>query len=341
MSPIQSRIVVLKPIRESTADYEAIEAKIVQLFRREIYLPILRKLKGPISSRVLNAKENPLVKSIRTGRVQFVRGQFLGKFNASISKELKALGARFDRKSGGWRLPTEELPPDVLRAIEASRAEFEKKISEVDQTLSKILPEEIAGRLDVYRNFDGTLKKVDKEFMRTIYGLTVAPKLTDEQRGRIAEEWQSNLRIFIKQFSEKEIFDLRKYMQQSVFAGNRYETAIKTIEKSYDVSFNKAKFLARQETGLLMAKFKEVRYQDAGVKKYKWTCVTGTSTHPVRPEHKALDGKIFSWDHPRELDKDGRVNPSGAHKPGDNKNPGEDFNCRCYAKPIVEFGRTS
>ena len=108
--------------------------------------------------------------------------------------------------------------------------------------------------------------------------------------------------------------------------------------KSFGVSQRKAKFVGVQETGLLMAKFKEVRYKDAGIKKFIWTCVKGTPAHPVRHEHKILDGKIFVWDNPRELGKNGRPNPSGLHKPGENKNPGEDYNCRCYAKPIVEFG---
>ena len=58
---------------------------------------------------------------------------------------------------------------------------------------------------------------------------------------------------------------------------------IGAIQKSYGVTANKAKFLARQETKLLTTTLKEVRYVDAGVTKYKWKSVTGTAAHPVRP----------------------------------------------------------
>jgi SPP1 gp7 family putative phage head morphogenesis protein len=327
----------LKPIKESTEDYDKVERKIKELFRKEIYFPIMRVL-GLGQKTLMNAKYD-LLEAIKYGRIQFYRGVFKGRFNADISKELKALGAQWDNRTGTWKLSQTSLTQEIKAAIQASESRFQHKIDLIDKKLTQFLPEEIADRLKVDHIFDSTLWKVQREFDKTIRGITVAPQLTKEQRARIAKEWQNNLKLYIKEWTQKEIVELRKSMQQSVFAGNRYETAVKTIEKSYDVSTNKAKFLARQETGLLMAKFKETRYQDAGVTKYKWTCVAGTPAHPVRPAHKALDGKVFSWDNPRELDKNGHVNSSGAHKPGDNKNPGEDYNCRCYAKPIVEFGK--
>jgi SPP1 gp7 family putative phage head morphogenesis protein len=328
-------IIYLKPVKESTADYDQIEAKIRELFKRTIYLPLV-KLLQPQRKTLINAKPG-LLDSIKYGRIQFYRGRFMGRFNAQSSKELKALGAHFDRQTGTWKLSQSSLTQEIRTAIHASEFHFIQTLERIDQKLTQILPEEIADRLKVDHIFDSTLWKVEREFAATLKHLTVPPQLTKEQRAVIAKDWQNNMKLFIKDWTKKEIVQLRKDMQQSVFAGNRYETAVKTIEKSYDVSLNKAKFLARQETGLLMAKFKEVRYKQVGVKRFKWKCVTGTAAHPVRPEHKVLDGKIFSWDNPRELDKNGLVNPSGAHKPGDNKNPGEDYNCRCYARPIVEF----
>lgn len=101
------------------------------------------------------------------------------------------------------------------------------------------------------------------------------------------------------------------------------------IQDSYDVSANKAKLLALQETSLLMGKFKQVRYADSGVQEYRWGCVAGTKNHPVPPWHKALEGKIFRWDGPPITSKLG--------EPVHRSNSGEDFNCRCFARPIVRF----
>lgn len=328
--------IFLRPIKETTEDYEELERRILALFKREIYLPLIKILQPPRDA-LLNAK-NDLLNAIKYGRIQFYRGTFSGRFNSTTSKELRELGARWDSKTGTWKLPQSSLSQEIRTAIQASQAHFEQKLDQIDLKLTQILPEEIADRLKAEHIFDTTLWKVERDFAATLRGLSIAPKLTKSQRTLIAEEWQNNVKIKIRDWTQKEISTLRKNMQQSVFAGNRYETAVKTIEKSYGVSTNKAKFLARQETGLLMAKFKEVRYKDAGIRKYKWKCVSGTASHPVRASHKILDGKIFSWDNPTELDRYGRVKPSGLHKPGENKNPGEDYNCRCTAVPIVEFG---
>lgn len=326
----------LTPIKETTQDYELIEKRIKALFKKRIYVPLMRVL-DPHHRTIQNARDS-LLDAVRTGRIQFYRGTFSGRFNASISKDLKAVGARWDRGTGTWKLSQSSLSVELKNAILASRANFERKIDEIDEQLAQILPEGIADSLKIDDLLDSTLWKFERDFNASIRGLKLLPSLTKAQRAVIAREWQNNLRLYIKDWTQKEIVELRKTMQQSVFAGNRYESAVKGIEKSYVVSENKARFLARQETSLLMAKFKEVRYKDVGVKKYKWVCVSGTANHPVRPTHKICDGKIFSWDNPKELDKNGHVNHSGVHKPGDNKNPGEDYNCRCYAKPIVDFG---
>lgn len=326
----------LRPVKETTEDYEAIEQHIRDLFKREIYLPLIRII-DPVRNTITNARPG-LLDALMYGQVQFYRGTFSGRFNATISKELKAIGARWDSRSGTWKLSQSSLPVDVQNAIKASESHFLRKMQKIDDHLSKILPEEIADKLKASKFLDSTLWKVDRDIRANMRNIQVPPQLTKEQRKTIADEWQNNMKIDIKDWTETAIKKLRREMKESVYAGNRYETAIKTISKSYGVSLSKAKFLARQETNLLMSKFKEVRYKDAGIKKYKWRCVTGSPAHPVRHSHKILDGKVFSWENPRELDKNGRVNPNGAHKPGENKNPGEDYNCRCTAVPIVEFG---
>lgn len=321
------KTIELKPIKESTEDFEAIEKKIKEVFRREVYLPAIRELNGP-SKTLTNARED-LLEAIRTGRITFYRGTFSGRFNASISKELKSLGARWDRKTGTFKISQSLLPYEVRGNISASESRFQEKISKIDKQLAKILPEEIADKVKVEHMFDRTLWKTNKSLQESVKGITVAPDLTPEMRKRIAAEWQDNMKIWIKDFTQEEISKLRKDLQKSVFTGNRYETAAQSIKKSYGVTENKAKFLARQETALLMAKFKETRYQAAGIDQYKWQTVAGTKNHPVRPSHKILEGKIFRWDDPPITTPPGEAQRRN--------NPGQDYNCRCFAKPIVTF----
>jgi SPP1 gp7 family putative phage head morphogenesis protein len=322
---LKTKFIELPPIKETTDDYERLEATVRELWKKNLYLPLL-KLLGLPSNTLKNARYD-LAEALRSGRITYYRGQFSGRFSSATSRELQGLGARWDRRTGTYRLPQTSLPQELRAVIAASERQFRAKIAGIDKALTQILPEEIADKLHATKIFDASLWKVQKEFEANVKNITVAPKLTDAQRTRIAGEWNNNMKLWIKDWTAEEIQKLRGEMQKTIMAGNRYESAVKTIQKSYGVSERKAKFLARQETGLLMAKFKETRYSDAGIMEYKWGCVAGSANHPVRPWHKALEGKIFRWD-----------DPPVTTKPGDavrRNNPGEDYNCRCFARPIV------
>jgi SPP1 gp7 family putative phage head morphogenesis protein len=319
--------VQLRPIRESTDDYDRLEAAIRKLFRDKVYLPLLKSLDKP--ENLLSNSRSKLAAEVASGRITYDQGRFQGRFSASISKELKDLGARWDKTQGSWIIPRSSLSFDVRSAIDTSLIRFEKKLEQMDRRLAAIVPHQLAEELKSTQYFDTALWKVDQEFRSTLKAITVAPQLTPAQRQRIAEEWQDNLRLWIKDFTQAEIQKLRKDLQKSAMAGNRYESAVKTIQRSYGVTERKAKFLARQETSLLMTKHKQVRYEEAGVKEYRWRCVAGSKNHPVRPWHKALEGKVFRWDNPPITTEPGQ--------PVRRNNPGQDYNCRCFAQPIVKF----
>ena len=156
--------------------------------------------------------------------------------------------------------------------------------------------------------------------------VAVLPELTDKQREQLANDWAQNMDLYIQNFAHEEIARLRQRVFDTAFSGNRRETLIDEIQSSYGVTEDKAKFLARQETSLMMTNLKKARYTSAGVNYYRWQCVKGTPAHPVRPMHKALDGEIVSWDDPPITSPDGRRNHAGA-----------DFNCRCIPIPLVGY----
>jgi SPP1 gp7 family putative phage head morphogenesis protein len=319
------KTIELKPIKESPEDYDAIEREIRLLFRREIYIPLMQML-GVKSNRLTNSIDD-LVEAIQSGRITFYRGRFTGRFNATLSRELRRIGAAWDRKHGAYAVPHSKLPVDIKQAIAVSEQRFQQTADRINKKIQQILPEEIAGKLKIENLFDKILWKTEKKFEASIKNITIAPTVTPEQRARIAKEYTANLQLYIQDFVKEETAELRKRIEKRAFAGQRYEGVIQEIQKSYGVSQNKAKFLASQETSLLMAKYKQTRYEDAGSNKYRWGCVAGSPAHPVRPMHLRLKGQIFSW-----------KNPPVVNEKGDCKNPGQDFGpCRCFPIAIVRF----
>ena len=83
------------------------------------------------------------------------------------------------------------------------------------------------------------------------------------------------------------------------------------IEHYQDVTIpHKMEMLATHFNG----KLSEVNQQEQGYTYYRWH---SQDDEKVRPEHAVNDGKIFLWEFPP---------PTG--------NPGEDYNCRCWAEPV-------
>ena len=87
-----------------------------------------------------------------------------------------------------------------------------------------------------------------------------------------------------------------------------------------DVSRARARFWARDQTLKLAAAVTRAKHESLGIVEYVWR-TSGDGT--VRPSHDALDGKTFRYDDPPETG-------TGTH------NPGEDYQCRCHADPVLE-----
>ncbi len=317
---------VLPAIKETSEDYEPLEKEILRAFREILYHPLLHIL-GRAPARLRNAKPDALREAIESRRVTFNRGVFRGSFNAQISRRLRELGAAWDKGTATYRLETSLLPQEIREAVAASLDRFERVTERLDRELRQNLPAEIAGTVQAQPILDKALWKIDRKVDNSLEAIALLPKLTPERRTKISAEWTNNLDKWIKDFAAEEIPWLRDQVQKHVLSGGRYEDIVGTLRESFGVTERKARFLARQETGLLMAKFKETRYTEAGVDEYQWQCVAGSAAHPVRPSHKILDGKIFRWDDPPIT--------TAPDQPVRRCNPGEDFNCRCGAKPVV------
>ena len=316
------KLISLRPITESPIDYEALEKRIRDFFKSHIYLPLMLEL-GQKKKTLKNADEDypNLNDAIRSGRITFYRGTFSGRFNSSTSKELRGLGARFDRKTGTYKIEQSSLPMQMRINIKSSVAVFEKKMAQIDAKLAAILPDELVDKLNVSELFDRTIWRVEDSFQKSVKNITVTPKLTPDQLRKLSDQYATNMQLYVKDFMKKEILELRQTIGTQVFKGNRYEGTIQAIQDSYGVSARKAKFLARQETMLMTTTLKQIRYKDAGITHYKWRCVRGSPQHPVRPMHQALNdrsdkGELFEFSSPPVDD------PNGTRH-----NPGQNFNC--------------
>lgn len=326
------RLIELPILPEPVGMWELIEAEIIRVYKKELFLPLIRELLPDQShSSILRNALDDLIEAIMTGRISFENGRFKGKFNSVTSRELRKLGAEFDRKDSSYVIRSADLPVEVRAMISASEVNLNRQLKRIDRKLTEFVPEDITDKLNLTKLFDRTIYKVNKQFEKNVRGLGVAPQVSAQQRMEIAWSWKENLDIYIRDFTIKQNQDLKDLIEKNAWSGNRRENVIKDIQSRYGVTQGKAKFWARQETNLMMEAWTRGRYQEVGINEYFWRNVQGTEKHPVRVSHKALGdrsrkGETFKWTDPPLF--------------GDNHqwcHPKQDYNCRCHAQPVVRL----
>ncbi len=291
-----------------------------------------------------NAKISALTRDLAAGIVWYADGVFTGRINAAAARELRAAGATWSEQRAGFVLSADRLPNDLKAS--ALGSEFRSKalheqIGRVLDQMQQNIPKAplglalgaassaIAGGLQ--KQWAGMLSDVklegeDFEVPTAAAQISVSADITPEIARALNQQLTENLTLSIKGFTAKEIPELRRKVAENAFAGGRADRLAKVIEASYGVSKRKAAFLAEQETSLLVSKFREQRYREVGSASYTWST---SHDERVRPDHRALDGKVFNFDTP----------PITNRTTGARNNPGEDFRCRCVAIPVLVFPR--
>ena len=127
----------------------------------------------------------------------------------------------------------------------------------------------------------------------------------------------------IKDFAEDRIPLMRQRIMEATLNGYRLDKVEKILQQEFGFMANKARFLAFNETNIMLAEFKRSQYQAMGFSKFIWQTRADSR---VRDLHQHLNGTVWRYDDPPVIDE--RTGQKGL--------PGETFNCRCIALPYSE-----
>lgn len=319
--------VVLEPIVQKDTLSRGVEKEIIAYFEDVLFAPLFALLADEgVKPARSNALGSAVTSALQAQTLWYADGVFTGQFGSAIARELREMGATYNPREKHYRIPLSKLPMD-LRAVIADAQARSKAVSQsVLDTLKQIqenLPKAKTG-FSAGPQVNEILDDLHKQFKKSFPGsqISVPPDFTVQTKHDIAKSYTENLDLFIKGFVEKRIPVLRQKVQDNVFAGGRTDKLAKILQAEFGVSKRKAAFLAEQETSLLVSKYRESRYKQVGARQYVWKT---SRDGRVRHDHEELNNKVFSWDSPPITNK-----ATGARN-----NPGEDFGCRCIARPIL------
>ena len=127
---------------------------------------------------------------------------------------------------------------------------------------------------------------------------------------------------YIKSLAGKQIQDVDAILVEAEAGAWRVEALSAQLQHSFGVTKSKGDLLARDQTLSLNGQLTQIRQTNAGITQYVWTT---SNDERVRPSHADLEGTVQDWATPPVIDDDGRTG-----------HPGDDYQCRCTAFPILD-----
>lgn len=276
--------------------------------------------------------DDPLLDALEKGNIYYEDGGFKAKnkFTNAQSLALEKLGAKWESWHKMFKLAKDLIPTKYLIAIATAQLAAQIQLQDMDKFLQEVLNnfEYIVETMAFQDEVVTILDDAGNEVKKNVKHLNViVPELTEQQKREIAKSYTKNIQDYaIKDFANERIPHMRKRIQEMALQGARYEDIQKFLQREYNFMSDKAKFLAFNETNIMIAEYKKVTYKEMGFDKFIWrTILDGRE----RKLHEELHGKIFRYDDPPVI----YVDKKGRQQRG---LPGQTYNCRCQAVPYTD-----
>lgn len=318
---------LIKPVIDKQSYFNLMTNALLAYLRDGIYLPMF-EIFSTRPSKAFNGID-VIVEALNSGDIYYDNrvGGFkaIKRFNNRVAKELQDMGAKYNAHQKCYKIAFDKLPSNLLVAIAKADALFSDRIRLLQRFLA-----EVEGNVDLIVEsmvFDDQLATVldqeGNEIQKTVRHLhVIEPELSPSQQKAMTEQYTNNVSTAIKGWLPDRMQSLRQKIQRLVLDGFRQDAVEKLLLNEYNVATNKAKFWARNETSLVLSEFKRQQYTAMGFTKFIWKTRKDST---VRDEHRELEGRTFFYDNPPIIDK--RTGKTGL--------PGQTYNCRCVAIPVV------
>jgi SPP1 gp7 family putative phage head morphogenesis protein len=215
-----------------------------------------------------------------------------------------------------WPSVHDETAPGADRLLEQAAQQLTNAVSGRADLLA---------RLAARKALQGVDETLAKNLERAV-GVDITGYLgADTEIGAALAEAVADNVALIKSIPTEYLEKVGKKVNSYFATGKRWEQLAEEIERIGNVTYNRARAIARDQASKLNSSFNEIRQVSVGIKEYDWST---SNDERVRPTHQAMNGQRCKWSE----------RPSVGGVP---LHPGEDYLCRCVAVPVISFDEVS
>lgn len=207
----------------------------------------------------------------------------------------------------------------------------------------RAIAEKLSGRTKARRSTEKGISRAGKlaerrsvddwhDQVKDATGLEVDKKACEEDMNEMVQNWIRQNVSMIQSVPSEYLTDIENIIRWGYETRQPKVNVYRRLEKQIGLTRSKAVMIARDQLGTLYYQMTRHEQESAGVSRYIW--ITKKDDR-VRDSHRELHGTIQSWNAPPPMwywtESRGRVYT------GRYCHPGEDFGCRCRAKPVFDL----
>lgn len=259
--------------------------------------------------------------------IRFLRPSVQILYPKSSEREYYRLLRAMVRMLNKLSLENIETLKDVLRYDSTDSERISGKVLE-ELEVSGVKAEVMSGIKRVMKGVDNTAKDNLRRSFRNCLQVDVFINDTVLLES-VTSEWYSQQSQHVNSIVSTYTDKLATIVSNAVQRGSLYKDVQKEVKDLYNITDNRAKFIARNEIGNLNAVTTKRRQEEAGIYCYEWRT---SEDERVRASHAELNGDLFFWND----SKIGEINGRKIY-PAPKLHPGMDYRCRCIAIPIIDL----
>ena len=247
--------------------------------------------------------------------LKYALWEILYNFPADARNELELDNAKLRRKAQATMLNSLNIPLIEIRTPSYISEPIRRYYQSTE--LENLLPDIVFPLKENARLIADEIQQINSDMQKQLLTLTSGEQksiISDSLTSKEAAEAFTDLYVKIIDDGTRDFIE--KELEKAIIAGRNsieiQDQLEQSLEHHQDTTISsKVGMLAIHFNG----KLSELQQRGEGYTHYIWHSQDDAK---VRSDHAANEGKIFSWDNP----------PPTGH-------PGEDFNCRCWAEPVI------
>jgi SPP1 gp7 family putative phage head morphogenesis protein len=236
----------------------------------------------------------------------------------AYTRELRAISKAMDAEI--WDALRElDVRADAADGF-APKSTTDAIIKRLTRALGKIAGRQnLVGMIDKLANRTGEFSRAQwRKQLQQSMGISLGGDL---KLDLFVAAWRKENTELIKSLATDKVDRVRTVLADAG-PGTRVEQIAKRIQEETETTASRAELIARDQVLKLNADVTEAQHAAAGITEYVWST---SSDERVRKSHKDLDGQKFEYSKPPIVDP----------KTGRRANPGQDYQCRCVAIPVL------